>query len=282
MTTIISCFTNSYGRFGAQAAIENLRSAGLRYLELPIRTAGMPTFFGDEPLVTTDTSPRELEKISQRINDNGLRVSSCNVTSGNPLDSAVVAITKRKLDLARHFDVTLAVGNAGEVEDPAQLPTLYEHLTQIGDHAAELGMTYCFETHSGICCDHRGMLETMHALQHPHLKLNFDTGNILYYNRKIDGEVALAKVCHDVRHVHLKDTSGEYQDWNFPALGCGGAVNFVRVLEILRTCGFQGPYSLEIEGVTGEPELTLPQFQKRIADSVQYLRDIGYFDHVAD
>lgn len=278
MPPIISCFTNSYGRFGAQAAIENLRDAGIEFLELPIRTAGVPTFFKDTPLVTTESTPGEIRDVQQRIADHGLGVSSCNVTSGNPLDPEVVAITKRKLDLAQQFGVALVVGGAGEVDDPGQLGTLYEHLRQIGDHAEACGITYCFEVHPGVCQDHRGMLETMDALQHPALKLNFDTGNISFYNRNIETEVALAKVCHHVRHVHLKDHNGEYDHWYFPALGHGGAVNFVRVLELMRTCGFQGPYSLEIEGIAGEDELSLEQYRQRIVDSVAHLRNCGYFD----
>ena len=70
----------------------------------------------------------------------------------------------------------------------------------------------CFETHRGLCVNHREMLHLMNELQHPALRLNFDTGNILYYNENIHGEVALAKACHLVKHVHLKDTPGRMGD----------------------------------------------------------------------
>lgn len=278
MPAVISCFTNSYGRFGGKGAIENLRAAGLEYVELPIRTAAVPSFFGDEPLVTTESTAADLERVDRMLDDYGVRVASCNVTSGNPLEREVVEITMRKLDLARRFGVALVVGGAGEADDPESLRTLYMHLEQIGDHAAELGMTYCFETHPGICRNHYGMLETMDALQHPNLKLNFDTANILYYNANVVGEIALAKVCHHVRHVHLKDSLGEPGQWYFPALGYGGAVDFVRVYQIMRDCGFTGPYSLEIEGIEGEGDLSLEQYQQRIIDSVEHLRNCGYFD----
>jgi L-ribulose-5-phosphate 3-epimerase len=278
MPALISCLTNSYGRFGARAAIENVRSADIESIELPIRTDGVPSMFGDEPLVTTASTLEQLREVDRLLETHGVRVSSCNVTSGNPLDPQVVQITKRKLDLAQHFGVNLVVGGAGEVESREQLPTLYDHLREIGDHAAKLGMTYCFETHPGVCVDHRGMLETMHALEHPNLKLNFDTANILYYNEHINGEVALAKVCHEVRHVHLKDSQGEFQRWYFPALGYGGAVDFVRVLQLMKTCGFNGPYSLEIEGISGEGELSLDAYHQRIVDSVKHLKNCGYWD----
>jgi len=275
---VISCLTNSYGRFGAQAAIEMVRDAGIEWIELPIRTNGSDSIFGDEPLLTDQATTEQLAAVARRLADHDVRLSSCNVTSGNPLDPDVLAVTLRKLDTAADLGVSLVVGGAGEADSDEDLQTLYEHLRQIGDHAAKLGLTYCFETHPGICQDHGGMIDTMHELEHPQLRINFDTANILYYNQPINGEIALAKVCQWVSHMHLKDSHGEFHDWYFPALGHGGAVDFVRVLELMEVCGFEGPYSLEIEGIEGEGELTLETTHQRIVDSVEHLKICGYFD----
>jgi len=278
MPPIISCMPNSYGRFGAQGAVENLCAAGIEYLELPIRTAGAPTQFGDTPLVTTESTLDDLKRVEQLLEQHCMRLSSCNVTSGNPVDEEIVTIIKRKLDLAGHFGVPLVVGNAGRADDPRLLPLLDRHLREIGDYAARLGIVYCFETHPGLCQNHRSMLETMQRLDHPHLKLNFDTGNILYYNENIVVETALTLISSHVRHVHLKDHTGVFGQWSFPALGHGGAVDFVNVLAVMRCCGFNGPYSIEIEGIEGEPELTIKEHQRRIKDSVTQLKNCGYFD----
>ena len=220
----------------------------------------------------------DLAALQRRLDDHGVRLSSCNVTSGNPLDPDVLAVTLRKLDVAADLGVSLVVGGAGEAGNDDDLQRLYRHLRQIGDHAATRGLTYCFETHPGLCQDHGGMIDTMHELEHPPLRINFDTANILYYNQPINGEIALAKVCPWVSHMHLKDSHGEFHDWYFPALGHGGAVDFVRVLELTEVCGFEGPYSLEIEGIEGEGELTLETTHQRIVDSVEHLKTCGYFD----
>ena len=274
---LISCFTNSYGRFGAKAAIEHVRSAGIEYVELPIRTAGKTSIFGDEPLFTHEASDDDVKRVEDLLAANEVKLSSCNITSGNPLEDDIVDLTKRKLDLAARFGVSLVVGEAGNAEHDER-PKLFENLRTIGDHAAGLGITYCFETHPGICVDHRGMLEAMQELDHPNLKLNFDTGNLLYYNENANVEIALAKVCPHVKHVHLKDTSGEPGDWHFPALGYGAAVDFLRVLQLLRDTGFTGPFSLEIEGIKGEPPLSLEETHQRIVDSVDTLESCGYLD----
>jgi inosose dehydratase len=275
---VVSCLTNSYGRFGALAAIAMVRDAGIEWIELPIRTNGSDSIFGDEPLLTDQATTSQLADIAARLAEHDVRLSSCNVTSGNPLDPNVLAVTLRKLDIAADLGVSLVVGGAGEADSDPDLQSLYQHLRQIGDHAETLGLTYCFETHPGICQDHGGMIDVMHELEHPRLKINFDTANILYYNQPINGEIALAKVCPWVSHMHLKDSHGEFHDWYFPALGRGGAVDFVRVLELTEVCGFEGPYSLEIEGIEGEGELTLEDTHQRIVDSVEHLKICGYFD----
>ena len=88
----------------------------------------------------------------------------------------------------------------------------------------------------------------------------------------------LRKVAPLVRNVHLKDNRGGFEDWYFPAVGDGGSVDFTRVRQVLDGVGFLGPYTIEIEGIGGEPEPGLDARQERIARSVRHLRDCGYVD----
>ncbi|MBI3862462.1 MAG: sugar phosphate isomerase/epimerase [Planctomycetia bacterium] len=278
MPSVIACHTNSYGHLGGPAAIRSVRSAGLEHVEIPIRNVGFRSRRDDPPLLTTDSTLADLKDLERLLASEGVSVSSFTCQSGNPLDPANVAIMLRKLDLASHFGVQRVVADAGIADDEGQRSMIYSHLRQIGDHAARLGIVICFETHRGLCVNHREMLKTMADLAHPALRLNFDTGNILYYNEQIQGEVALAKACHLVKHLHLKDSQGRLGDWNFPALGRGGAVDFLRVYQIMRDCGFRGPYSIEIEGIGDEPDLPLEDYHARVVESVQYLRSLGYFE----
>ena len=277
MPPLIACHTNCYGHLGGPAALESARAAGLDYLEIPIRTSGFRSRRNDPPLVTTDSTLSELRQLEKRLTQSGLAVCSFTCMSGNPLVLENVATMLRKLDLASHFGVKFVVADAGAAADDSERRALYDHLRQIGDRAAQLGITVCFETQRGICVNHREMIHVMRELSHPALRLNFDTGNILYFNENIHGEVALAKCCHLVKHVHLKDSSGRFGDWNFPALGSGGGVDFLRVYQIMRDVGFSGPLAIEIEGTADEPDLPLEQYQARIVESVQYLKRLGYF-----
>ena len=94
----------------------------------------------------------------------------------------------------------------------------------------------------------------------------------------VDPADELEKVKHLVRNVHLKDNRGGFEDWYFPAVGDGGSVDFSRIRRILDGVGFSGPYTIEIEGIGGEPEPGLEGRQDRIARSVAHLRACGYFD----
>ena len=118
----------------------------------------------------------------------------------------------------------------------------------------------------------------MRELDHPQLRLNVDTGNLPYYNEMISVEIALAKVCHLVKSLHLKDSMGQFGQWYFPALGEGGAIDFLRIYQIMRDLNFKGPYTIEIGGIEGEGELSLDEYHQRVVRSVAFLRRIGYFD----
>ncbi|MGD9856999.1 MAG: sugar phosphate isomerase/epimerase family protein [Planctomycetaceae bacterium] len=278
MRRIISCFTNSYGRFGPREAMTRVRAAGIDHVELAIKTDGVGSLFGEEPILTDRSGPREVNDVRHLLEAAGVSLSSCNITSGNPLDDAVVAVTLRKLQLAADLGVDCVVAGAGEGGRPDQQSKLFHNLRRIGDAAGDLGLITCFETHPGLCRNAKAMVRTMEALDHPCLRLNFDTGNLLYYNEGADVVSGLTAVLPWVRHVHLKDHNGCAGDWHFPALGAGGAVDFVAARDVLDSAGFAGPYSVEIEGLQTEPPRSREQTHQRVAESAKHLRRCGYFD----
>lgn len=276
MPARISCFTDCYGSHGARAAIENVRQAGIEYVELPIRTQDAFSPFDDEPLITSESSLLELQQVDQLLESHGVKVSSFTVLSGNPLDEAVVSLLKRKIDIASHFGVSAVVGDPGSADGELELETLYQNLRELGDYCAAHQMIYCLDTQPDVCRNHRFMLDTMQAVQHPNVRLNFNTGNLHFYNDQIVSEVALAKVSHLIEHMHLKDSTGESGERYFPALGYGGAVDFVQVAEIVRNSDFQGFCSIDID--IGDEQRTAPlsECHKRIVQSVDQLRICGF------
>lgn len=272
----ISCFPNTYGRFGPHAAIDLLGAAGIRWIELPIKNYGVPSFFKEEPVVTDGSAPAAIFALKERIAESGLGVSSCNISSGNPLQEDVLARTLKKLSIAGQFNVSLVVAGGGELDSEDDWPQLVRNMRQIGDQAAELGITYCCETHPGVCQNALKMQEFIERVNHEQIRINFDTGNLYYYNEHIDFSEEFKRVAEWICHVHLKDTNGKFKDWHFPALGAGGQIDFSELYAFLTEIDFVGPCSLELEGIEGEPELSLPETQQRVVASIEHLRQSGW------
>lgn len=280
MRRIVSCFTNSFGPSGVRAAVENIRATGIDHLELALRGHNFGGLvIPEEAVITEKADDATAQAFCDLLARHGVGVSGCNVGGADIRTEEGVALTERRIRFARRwFDVPVVVSGAGQPTDDAERRLILTNLARLGDVAGSLGMTIALETHKGPTQNAEAMLRLMDELGHPHVRLNFDTGNIAYYNEGFDPVAELEKVAPLVRNVHLKDNRGGLEDWYFPAVGEGGAVDFRRVREVLDAVGFAGPYTIEIEGIGGEPEPGLDARTERVRKSVEHLRDCGFFD----
>jgi L-ribulose-5-phosphate 3-epimerase len=280
MTRRLSCYTNAYGPAGVWVAAERIGSTGLAHLELALRGHDFGGLVIPEEVVVTERADDATARaFVDHLARHGVGVSACNVGGGDIRTVEGVALTERRIQFARRwFGVDVVVSGAGQPRDDAERRVVLDHLRRIGDTAGALGVTVALETHKGPTQNAEAMLRLMDELNHPAIRLNFDTGNIAYYNAGLDPVAELANVAPWVRNVHLKDNRGRFEDWYFPALGDGGAVDFRRIREILDAAGYTGAWTIEIEGIGGEPEPGVEARHERIRRSVEHLRACGYFD----
>jgi inosose dehydratase len=280
MKRMVSCFTNCYGAAGVWVAAERIRQTGIDHLELALRGHNFGGLVIPESVVITEKADdRSVQAFCDHLRQHGVTISGCNVGGADIRVSEGVELTERRIRFAaRWFGVNICVSGAGQPADAAERQTIVTHLRQLGDTAGECGVTLALETHKGPTQNAAAMLALMSDVDHAQVRLNFDTGNIAYYNQGIDPCDELEKVKHLVRNVHVKDNRGGLEDWYFPAVGDGGSVDFARVRRILDSVGFAGPYTIEIEGIGGEPEPGVDGSQERISRSVSHLRACGYFD----
>lgn len=159
--------------------------------------------------------------------------------------------------------------------DQTPLETAYQRLREAGRVAAEHGVTIMVETHPDLATNADVAGRTIAAVAHPNVRLNYDPANIYFYNHDADAVRELRKIALLVAGVHLKDTNGAYRAWHFPALG-EGVVDFDGIFTVLDQAGYDGPLTLEIEGIEGEPR-TEELICGRIARSVAFLRERGRF-----
>ncbi len=280
MKRLISCYTNAFGSDGVRAAAEQIQGAGLNHLELALRAHDFGGLVIPESAVITEkATDREAQEFVDLLDRLGVRISGCNVGGGNILTPEGRDLTLRRIRFAhRWFQVPVVVTGAGQPGNDSEHATMIQSLRAIGESAADLGLTVALETHKGPTQNAESMLKLMAEVDHQAIRLNFDTGNIAYYNQGMDPVAELERVKSFVRNVHLKDNRGGFEDWYFPAVGDGGAVGFRKIREILDGEGFTGPYTIEIEGIQGEPEPGLGGRTERVARSVRHLRVCGFWD----
>ncbi|MBW3625914.1 MAG: sugar phosphate isomerase/epimerase [Armatimonadetes bacterium] len=252
MSYRLACNIASYGSY-RENAFAHLQSLGVRYVEVPI-------------------PPKDqVNALEEALEQHNLTAST--LMADCPLQEEDVAEKfHHALHVANRFGVGIlfvSVNSKGITKEIA-----YERLRQVGDAAADHGVRIAVETHPDLANNGRVSKETMEAVDHPAVGINFDTANVLYYaDGPTDTIEELKKTLPWVISVHLKDYSGTGpEQWAFPTLG-QGHVNFREVFRLLEGRGYDGPVTLEIEGVQGE-ELSEEQMQERVAESVRYARSV--------
>ena len=253
MANVLSCNLVSY-RGHVDAAYKHLSEIGVKHIEIPIPDAA------------------EAVQVVNRLALVGLSPASL-------MASGEISSDEYATQFAHHCDVAAKMGvdviftsvHAGEVP----LDDIYRRLHEAGEQAAQRGVTIAMETHPDLMTNGDVAVQTLKAIDHPNVRMNFDTANIRYYNEDTTTVAELEKVAHLVAAVHLKDTSGEYKTWNFPALG-EGVVDFKEVLRILDLHDFGGPFTMELEGVEGQ-KFGPDEACDEVARSVEFMRTLGHF-----
>ena len=251
MKNIIACNLGSYRQFGANA-YTHLAEIGLTNVEI-----GVP-------------ADDAVDKLQSDLEAHGLTATSllgrCDVQS-----ETVVTDFQRTLNIANQMDVKVIFVSVHTGETDKSV--VYERLRAIGENAEPLDVRVCLETHPDMAHNGDIALETMKGVNHPNIRINFDTGNVYYYNHDVNAVTEVEKIIDYVGAVHLKDTNGGYRTWHFPTLG-EGVVDYKAVFQTLNDAGFYGPFTMELEGIEGE-NLDEAGVQARVADSLQHLKDIG-------
>ena len=254
MGNVIACNLGSYRQY-RETGYEHLARIGLTNVEIPL------------------PERNEISAVQGELDRYGLTATSVIVRCQMDADDAVQRFV-HSLDTVSEMGVGVvfsSVKSGGIDKD-----YIYGKLQDIGDAAGERGIVVAMETHPDMITNADVALETMAGVNHPHIRINFDTANVYYYNHNVDAVEEFERVVDYVGAVHLKDTNGEYETWHFPALG-EGVVNFPAIFKCFADKGANGPYTMELEGIRGE-ELSREGVEKRVEDSMDYLRSNGLMD----
>lgn len=252
MTSIwLSCRIPSYREFEA-IALEHVAMLGIQWLEIRCPQADQ-----------VDARLAELQQFNLRAASMQGRVDLTQDNISEQLASQLPAF--KKFDCSRMLIAT----------PPLEIPkdVQYQRLRQAAECAADSGVTILLETHPNLATNGEDSRRTLESVDHPALKINFDPANIYFYNEGRNEIDELKAIANDIGGVHLKETNGQFNTWHFPTLGTG-IIDFAGVFQELDAIGYDGPYTLEIEGIEGE-ERSERLITSRVAESVGYLRGLG-------
>ena len=224
-------------------------AAGLKYVEIDI------------------VPESEVASLKGALTDLGLVASSVVVRMDINSDAGIAHLPSA-FSVVEQLGASVVFTSVSANESEAE--AAIQRLRRVGDLAKEHGLTVALETHRNLAENSRVQLRTMSAVDHENIRINFDTGNIYYYNRGLDAVSELSHALPYVASLHLKDTMGEYESFDFPPLG-QGIVDFPGVFNLLDHWRFDGPLTMELEG----PIIQELGLAKALEVSISYLKDLG-------
>lgn len=221
--------------------------------------------------IEVDATAQQRAKFRQQAEESGIKLA-CLATSlkyANPAAAAdMVAQTHERIDLAGDLGVPAMRVFGGGIPEGLSREHAIEHVSRslksVADHAAERGVTICFETHDHWC-DPANVAAVLQRVNHPAIACNWD----------IMHPVRVAKVTMDdafealkpwIRHLHIHDGDAD------SLLPIGeGIVDHRRALELLKTIDYDG--FLSGEWIKWEPyDVHLP---RELAEMKRYEQELA-------
>jgi L-ribulose-5-phosphate 3-epimerase len=249
----LACRIMNYGKFQA-SAWEHMRSIGLNYVFIAV------------------PPPAEVQAMKEKLAAHGLKVvvarGEVNLSTPDGWRQAAPQFEALR-DLGGRY-MFLSPKHPGATKEEA-----CDRLRQAGELAQKFGIILVLETHPDLGTNGDEHVRTMQRINHPNVRVNFDTGNISFYNKGLNAVDELKKVLPYLATVEIKDHNGQFKTWNFPALG-RGVVDIPGVLKVLKEHGYTGPVTMEVEGVQGAP-WDEAQTKQNIAESTRYMQSQGSF-----
>ncbi|MFC0525358.1 sugar phosphate isomerase/epimerase family protein [Pontibacillus salicampi] len=169
---------------------------------------------------------------------------------------------KRDIDIAYVLGtniVRIFCGDAKEgVSQEEGLSWIIACMKECAEYAEMRGITLAIENHGLFAGNSKQVKEIIESVGSSYVGSTFDTGNFLLVGES--PEAALSVLKEEVKHVHFKDfqrVSPSYQGPSFQGadgsrvagiVAGDGEVNLHHIVQVLRSIGYDGWYSIEYEG----------------------------------
>lgn len=234
----IACMTLPYNQFPLQRALEGIKSAGYEYVAW-----GTSHREGEgaqrTPVVAADAPPAKAKELGQRCRDLGLEPLMMFSTIYPERDGALEVLTNRlKQAAAADLPQVLTFGHT----KGGNRKLWIERFRKLAPIAADLNVMLVVKQHGGSTGTGEACAEITREVDHPHIKVNYDAGNVMDY-LNVDPIPDIQKCADEVRSFCIKDHR------NFPKdQDCGpglGEIDHYRLLHPVANTGRKMPLCCE-------------------------------------
>src|SRR5690625_540780 len=258
--------SNTYHGFTLEEAVKGASEAGFVQIEL----AGAMDHTNH---VFPQMTPQQLNDTKSLLRKYGMKCVGVGAHS-NIMTEEGIDYLLNSIDLANEFGckyVVTATGDShGDTDVIEDEKIIAERLAPVLDKCDKLNKVLVIETHGNNYATGESVKRLAQSL-HDRVKINYDTGNLLFYGNTLPYDDLEASVDY-VEFIHLKDKLGPNNEWNFPAIG-DGDIDFPKIFNILEKANYKGPISVEIEFTPSGPE-NLGQVNEFVKRSFDYLSNI--------
>ncbi len=265
---IIAVNSNCYHGYSIEQAVEGIKAAGFKYIELTATKGWTEHVFPDQ-------SFKRLLEVQDLLDKNGL-VPFAMSGHTNLMDTERIGDFVNNIRLAHFFGSEYIVSSIGEAHlkdnAVASNDVVAEHIKGFAEYLERYDMKLVLEVHGdhGTGCILKDIVERVGS---PRVLINYDTANAIFYG-DVDVPADFGACIDKIGYVHLKDKAGGHKEWNFPALG-KGYVDFPTLFNMMDEKNNLSPYSIEIE-FTQAGAKDLDEVNKAVQDSADYLRTNGF------
>jgi sugar phosphate isomerase/epimerase len=185
----------AFDGYSLETALDELAALGVRYVE----PASVDKIF--QHLVEEDFCDTRAAWLRNELAARRLACLSLSVHMDLTGSDAVERF-QRRLAFARNVGarcVNSIAGPAGKREE------FRKNIAAIADRARDLGIMIALENHGDLLDREQQVVDFIRDLNHPAVRVNYDTGNAWYYSKgKINPVEELALIAPVVAHVHVK------------------------------------------------------------------------------
>ena len=261
MNSIIKKFgvvTSAFQEYSIEEALKVISESGFKYIE-----------FCPDPCKEKEIKNTEAQRILNLCKAFGLKFY-CISAHGNFGNENTIINLKKIMDFASLCGVNFITTDVGEVKTLKEERKFYSDIEILADYAKLKNITICLETHGNWLNSGKIGATIIKKINHPNIKLNYDTGNVMYYGG-IKAEEDIKYAVPYMGFIHLKERTDKPKEFNFSALG-KGKLDFEKIFNLIKD--YSGYISVEVE-FDGKIH-PLDEISNALKESYHFLRVNGY------